>query len=391
MGAIRCGIVGFGFVGPHHLDAMRRLGFVEVTAVCTQHAEQAAEKAKQFHVPKAYGDYRELLADPEIDVVDIVTPTCMHHPIALAALSSGKHVIVDKPMALNAAQAREMSLAAERAGAVAAVTFNIRYNPVVQQARFMVQSGELGSIHLLQGHYLQEWLLRDTDFSWRLDPEKCGATAMVAEAGAHWFDLSQYLTGLRIVRVRADLATVLPVRKKPRARSNEAFAAGPNQDTEDYAVTVPDLGFVLVEYHNGARGIFTASPMCAGRKNDLRLEINGAQASIEWRQERPNELWIGRRGKPNEIILKDPSLLDESIREYAALPGGHAEGWPDAFRNLMRNIFSFIAEGRDPATADDLAFPTFQAGYQINCVTDAILDSHVAGGAWVNVNQEAPH
>jgi predicted dehydrogenase len=370
---------------------MRRLGFVEVTAICTQHAAQAAEKAARFHVPKSYGDYRELMADPDIDVVDVATPTHMHHPIALAALSSGKHVIVDKPMALNAAQAREMLLAAERAGKVAAVTFNIRYNPVVQQARVMVQRGDLGSIHLLQGHYLQEWLLRDTDFSWRLEPDKCGATAMVAEAGAHWFDLSQYVTGLKIVRVRADLATMLPNRKKPRARSNEAFAAAASQDAESYAVTVPDLGFVLVEYHNGARGVFTTRSMCAGRKNDLRLEINGAQASIEWRQERPNELWVGRRGKPNEVILKDPGLLDETVREYSALPGGHNEGWPDAFRNLMRNIFSFIAEGRDPLTADGVAFPTFQTGYQINCVTDAILESHLAGGTWVDVKQEPPH
>jgi predicted dehydrogenase len=366
---------------------MRRLGFVDVTTICTQHADQAKEKAERFHVPKACGDYHEILEDPEIEVVDIVTPTHLHHPIALEALAKGKHVIVDKPLALNATEAGEMVLAARRSGKVTAVTFNIRYNPVIQQARLMVQRGDLGRIHLLQGHYLQEWLLRDTDFSWRLEADKCGPTAMVAEAGAHWFDLSQHVTGLRIVRLRTELSTTLAIRKKPRARSTEAFASGRDQDVEDFAVSVPDLGFVLMEYDNGARGVFTASAMCAGRKNDLRLEINGARASLEWRQERPNELWLGRRDEPNQTLLKDPSLLDDPARNYAALPGGHNEGWPSAFRNLMRNIFSFIAEGRDPATADGIAFPTFRTGYQINCITDAIFRSHRAGGDWVEVKE----
>lgn len=390
MRKIRCGIIGFGFVGPHHLDAIRRLGFVEVTTICTQNAEQAAEKARQQNVPKSCGDYRELLADPDIEVVAIVTPTHLHHPIAVAALERGKHVIVDKPMALNAAQAGEMLLAARRAAKVGAVMFNIRGNPVLQQARVMVGQNELGPIHLIQGHYLQEWLLRDTDFSWRLEADKCGPTAMIAEAGAHWFDLSQYVTGLKIVQVKAELSTTMPVRKKLRAHPTEAFSTSAAQDGDDYAVKVPDLGLVAMQYDNGARGIFTASSMCAGRKNDLRLELNGSKASLEWRQENPNELWIGRRGEPNQILLKDPSLLDDSVRSYATLPGGHNEGWADAFRNLMRNIFTFIAENRDPAAADGIAFPTFQTGRQINCITDAIHESHLAGGAWVEVKQGPP-
>jgi predicted dehydrogenase len=371
------------------LDAIRRLGFVEVTAICTQHADRAREKANRFHVGNSYADYRELLEDPNIEVVDVATPPYLNHPIALAALAKGKHLIVDKPMALTAAEAREMVQAAERAGKVGAVTFNIRYNPVLQQARVMVGRGDLGPIHLLQGHYLQEWLLRETDFSWALEAEKCGPLAMVTGAGVHWFDLSQHVTGLKIVRVRAELSTSMQVRKKPRFGSAESFATGGKAEVEDYRVTVPDRGFVLVEFDNGAQGVFTSSSMCAGRKNDLRLEINGAKGSLEWRQERPNELWLGRRDQPNQDLLKDPSLLDGSVCAYAALPGGHNEGWPDAFRNLMRNIFTFIAEGRDPATADGVAFPTFRTGHQINCITDAILRSHQQGGAWAAVNATA--
>ncbi len=390
MRKIRCGIIGFGFVGPHHLDAIRRLGFVEVTTICTQDPGRSAEKARQHNVPKSCGDYRELLADPDIEVVDIVTPTHMHHPIALAALEHGKHVIVDKPMALNAAQAGEMLLAARRAKKLGTITFNIRGNPLLQQARVMTSHNELGSIHLIQGHYLQEWLLRDTDFSWRLEADQCGPTAMIAEAGAHWFDLCEFVTGLKIVKLRADLSTIMTTRKKPRDHSTEAFSSSGTLDTDDYSVKVPDLGFVVLQYDNGARGIFTTSAMCAGRKNDLRLEINGSKASLEWRQENPNELWVGRRGEPNQIILKDPTLLDPSVRSYAALPGGHNEGWADAFRNLMRNIFTFIAENRDPASADGIAFPTFQTGWQINCITDAIHESQLVGGAWVDVKQNLP-
>lgn len=385
MRRVRCGLIGFGFIGPHHLDAIRRLGFVDVVGLCTGHAQQAQEKAKGHHVPKAYGNYQDLLADPEIEVVDIVTPTHLHHPIAMAALARGKHVIVDKPMALDAKKAGEMLAAAKKARRVNAVTFNIRYNPVLQHARSMVLGGELGEVRVLQGHYLQEWLLYDTDVSWRLEPDKCGPLAMVAEAGCHWFELSQHLTGLEIVRLRVDLSTSMRLRKKPLADAGPAFATKSDTATEDFLVTVPDLGFVIVEYNNGARGSFTSSSMCAGRKNDLRLEINGSKASLEWRQERPNELWVGRRGAPNELVLKDPGLLHESVRAYASLPGGHNEGWPDAFRNLMRNIFTFIAEGRDPATADGAAFPTFATGHQINCITDAIERSHQAGGIWVAV------
>lgn len=391
MRKLRCGIIGFGFVGPHHLDAIRRLGFVEVKAICTQNAGEAREKAARFHIAEAWDDYHKLLDDPEIEVIDVATPTHLHHPIALAALAKGKHVIVDKPMSLSAGQAFEMFQAARQAGRLGAVTFNIRYNPVLQQARLMVTQGELGAVHLIQGHYLQEWLLRDTDFSWRLDPEKSGPTAMVAEAGAHWFDLSQHISGLDIVRLRADLSTTLKIRKRPSSGQTQTFAADAGRGGQDYSVTVPDLGFVLMEYSNGARGVFTTTAMCAGRKNDLRIELNGAQGSLEWRQEHPNELWVGRRDKPNAIVLKDPNLFDASIRGYAALPGGHNEGWSDAFRNVMRSIFTFIAEGRDPATADEVAFPTFLTGYRINCITDAIEQSRVAGGAWVDVDRHVPN
>ncbi len=293
---IRCGIVGFGFIGPHHADAMRRLGFVDVAAVCSDEPEVARRKAEQLGIPKVYEHYEDLIADDDIDVVDIVTPTYLHYPIAMAALRRHKHVIVDKPLALSSAQARDLVNAAREAGVVNAVTFNYRYYPLVQHARVLVGKGELGNIHLVHGHYLQEWLLYDTDFSWRLEPERSGPAAMVADAGSHWFDLIEHVTGLRITEVSAELKTTIQVRRKPVAASREAFAAAGDEQTEPFEVRVPDMGMAMLRLENGASVSFLTSALCAGHKNDLTFEIHGSQASLRWLQEEPNRLWVAGGG-----------------------------------------------------------------------------------------------
>lgn len=385
MKTIRCGIVGMGFVGPHHLDAMRRLGFVEVTALCASSIETARQKAAQLHVRKAYGDWRELVNDPEVDVVDVATPTRLHFPIALAAIEAGKHVIVNKPLALNSQEARTLLDRADDAGVVHAVAFNIRSYPLARQMRALIQRGAIGPIHFIHGHYLQEWLLYETDFSWRLEPEQAGPAAMVADAGAHWYDLCEHVTGLRVTEVSAELHTILPTRKKPSGGARKAFEAAASEPAADYAVKVPDLGCVLLRFDNGARGTFTTTSLAAGHKNDLRIEINGATGSLRWEQEKPNELWIGRRDQPNDVLLKDPPLLDESVRPHALLPGGHNEGWSDAFRNLMGEIFSSIANIRDSKDAGNPSFPTFRDGLRAAQIVDAILASHAAGGRWTKV------
>jgi predicted dehydrogenase len=382
---LRCGIIGFGFIGPHHADAIRRLGFVEVSAICTGHADEARQKAARFHIPKAYATYEELLDDSSIDVVDIVTPTYLHRRIALAAIARGKHVIVDKPLAMTAAEAREMLEAGRAQGIVHAVTFNYRYNPVVQHARAMIADGDIGDVHLVHGRYFFEALLRDTDFNWRLEPEQSGQAALVGDAASHWFDLSWHLTGLPIASVFADLATIIKTRKRPHG-SNHVHPAATG-DRAEVDVRVHDIGSVLVRFRNGGRGAFLLSLLSAGRKNDLRIEIHGSRGSLAWVQERPEELWIGKRGEPNQVLMADPGLLHPSARRYATLPGGHNEAWPDAFRNLMHNIFTFIAEGCDGRGADGVLFPTFEDGCRAAAVMDAIMKSHAAGGQWVDVEQ----
>jgi predicted dehydrogenase len=363
---------------------VRRLGYVDFVGVAGSSLESSKKKAELLGFERAYANYDELLADDSIDAVHICTPNYLHAPVVKAAIAKRKHVICDKPLALTAAEARELRDLARAARIVNAVTFNYRFNPLVQQARQTVSKGELGEVRFVHGYYLQDWLLYETDFSWRLEPEKGGTSCAVGDIGSHWCDTAQFITGLRISRVLASLSTAVKVRKKPSG-AREAFAtAGSGEAVEDYACTSDDLGSVLVEFEGGARGVFSVGQVCAGHKNDLRIEINGSRSSLGWIQERPDELWSGHRDRANSVLLRDPGLLDESVRRYAKLPGGHNEGWADAFRNLMSNVYSFIVDGCDPVR-DARDFPTFEDGYRANCIVDAIVESHREGSRWVNV------
>lgn len=363
---LRCGIAGFGFIGPHHADAIRRLGFVDITAICTADPAADGPKAERLSIGRVYEDFDRLAGDPEIDVIDIAAPTHLHCEFALKAIQAGKHVIVDKPMAATSAEAERMAAAARQAGVVNAVTFNYRYFPLVRQFRSLAAAGKLGPIHLVHGQYLQEWLTRETDYNWRLEPERAGEGAIMGDVACHWFDLAEYVTGLRIESVLADLSTTV-------ARRRSAGLEVP--------VRVADRGTVLLRFENGARGTFFTSSLCPGHKNDLRIEVNGLEMSLAWRQEAPNVLWMGRRGEADGLLSRDPGLLDGPVRRYAATPGGHNEGWPDAFRNIMQDIFEHVACGRPAAAA---TFPTFEDGLRAARLIEAMLASSRTG-SWTAV------
>ena len=385
MKRIGMGIVGAGFVGPHHVDAVRRLGFVDVVAVAGSSEASAKAKAEALGARKSYGSFEALLNDPEVEVVHNATPNYLHYPVNAAAIAKGKHVISDKPLAMTKDEAKKLLDAANKAGIVHAVTFNYRGNPLVQQARHAIARGDIGKPHFLVGQYLQDWLLKDTDYSWRLEPEKGGASSALGDIGSHWCDLAQHISGLRITEVLGDITTVIPKRKKPKG-SREAFqAAGRDESFELVDIKVEDLASVLLKFDNGAKGSFSVGQVCAGHKNDLILEISGSKASMRWRQEHQNELWFGHRDKANEILQKDPSLIDAEARAYAHLPGGHQESWADAFANLMRDIYGFIAAGKQPSETHPPAFATFEDGYRANCVVEAILESAKKGSVWTKV------
>lgn len=379
------GLVGAGFVGPHHVDAVRRLGFVDIVAVGGSSEASAARSAEALGARRSYGSYLEMMRDPEIDVIHNATPNYLHFPITAAAIAAGKHVISDKPLALTSAKSRELLRLATEAGIVHAVTFNYRGNPLVQHARAAIAAGDIGRPHFVHGHYLQDWLLHDTDYSWRLEPDKGGVTSALGDIGSHWCDIAQHVSGLRITQVLADITTVIPVRKKPKAARNAFAAANDTTDVELVNMQLEDMASVLVRFDNGAKGGFSVGQVCAGHKNDLLLEICGATTSLVWRQESQNDLWIGHRDRANEVLKKDPSLINDAGRAYAHLPGGHQESWADAFSNVMRDIYTFIAEGKKPGDTRPPAFATFADGLRANCLVDAMLKSAANGSVWTEV------
>jgi predicted dehydrogenase len=303
--------------------------------------------------------------------------------VNLATIAKRKHIISDKPLALDAAEARTMWHAAQKAGVVHAVTFNYRGNPLVQQAREMIAKGELGRLVFVHGAYLQDWLFDESVYSWRLEPEKGGATSALGDIGSHWCDLAQHVSGSRIASVLADLTTVTKTRRRP-AKSAEAFAGASAGPTEEFQNPTEDLASVLVRFENGAKGAFSVGQVCAGHKNDLWLEINGRKESLRWYQEQQNELWIGHAKQGNTVLPKDPPLLSEANRKYARLPGGHQEGWADAFRNIMSDIYGLVLAGKG-MTGVPPAVATFEDGYRANCIVDSLLESNAEGGVWKKV------
>jgi predicted dehydrogenase len=378
------GIVGTGFIGPHHIDAVRRLGFVDVVALAEADETLAHEKAATLHVPRAYGSYEALMSDPGVHVVHNATPNYLHYRVSLSAFQHGKHLVSDKPLALTAAEARDLRDRARAAGVVHAVTFSYRGNPLVQQMRHAIAGGAIGTPRFVYGHYLQDWLLKDTDYSWRLEPDKGGASSALGDIGSHWCDLAEHVTGLQITHVLGELTTALPTRQRPTGRV-EAFGSTGGAALESVDIRVEDLASVLVRFDSGAKGVFTVGQVCAGHKNDLLVEVCGSAASVRWRQEDQNQLWIGHRDGPNEVLAKDPSLLPAAVRRYAHMPGGHQEGWPDAFANLMRDIYGVVAAGGGMAASRPPAFATFDDGYRANVIVESILRSAASGGVWTAV------
>ncbi|MGI9428320.1 MAG: Gfo/Idh/MocA family protein [Bythopirellula sp.] len=372
MQQIQAGIIGTGFIGPAHVEALRRLGNVQVAAVAERDADLAKAKAEELSIPKSYGDYRELLADPEIQVVHNCTPNHLHFEVNRDILAARKHVVSEKPLAMNSTESRELVRLAEEAGVVHAIDFNYRYMPLVQQARLMCQQqDDVGRVLAVHGSYLQDWLHQETDWNWRLVPEMSGESRAVADIGSHWCDLIQFVTGLKITRVMADLVTIHPKRKRPKVEV-ETYAGKVlrPEDLEDVEIGTEDYASILLEFDSGAHGVLTVNQCAAGRKNRLFYEIDGSKCALSWDQEKPNEMWVGRRDGPNQTILKDPSLLYEAARDYAHYPGGHNEAYPDGPKNLFRNVYGFIAGTR--AGGD---FATFVDGHNEIAICDAVLKS----------------
>lgn len=384
MKTIGMGLVGPGFVGAHHIDSVRRLGNVDVVAIAGSSTESAARKAKQLNVNRSYGSFQELIDDPAVQVIHNTTPNYLHYPVTLAALKAGKHVVSDKPLAMSADEAKLLLDAADAAGVAHVVTFNYRGNPLVQQARGMVAARELGKISFVHGFYLQDWMTDPGVYSWRSDPEKGGVSSALADIGSHWCDLAEHVSGSRIQSVLAELTTVVDSRYASGG-SEEAFSQVKSEQAERILVSGEDLASVLLRFENGAKGCFSVGQVLPGHKNNLQLQVNGSACSVGWQQENQNELWIGYQNQSNRLLAKDPSLMSSAARKYAHLPGGHQEGWSDAFTNVMRDAYSWIANGAAPSEKPD-ALATFADGYRAHLLIEAMIKSYRDGGRWTEVS-----
>ncbi len=372
MRKIKVGVIGLGFIGPVHMDALHRLESVEIVAVSDVNIAHAREYAEHFSIPRVFENYHDLLKVPEIEAVHNCTPNHLHFEINKNILEAGKHVVSEKPLATNAADSAELVALAAKTGLVNAVCYIYRYYPLIQHAAMMVKKGALGRIFAVQGSYLQDWLMYDTDWNWRLDSAFAGKSRAVADIGSHCMDLIQFVTGKKIVKVFADMMIVHEQRKQPTKRL-ETFA-NPGADVAEFKnvdISTEDYAHILVDFADGAKGMFCVSQVSAGRKNHLTFELNGTRKALWWDQERPNEIHIGARTEPNQLLLKDPALLDPDIRNYAHYPGGHNEGYPTCVQNFCRNVYAHI---RDPQHPVD--FATFDDGHETNLIIEAILESH---------------
>ena len=369
-------VVGTGFIGVVHVEALRRLG-VPVIGVVGSSPRRARQK---LGLPEPYESFEDMLADDRVRVVHLTTPNHLHYPQVKAVLAAGKHVVCEKPLALTSEESGELCHLADESGLVHCTNYNLRFYPLLHEARQRVLDGDLGQVWNAHGTYVQDWLHEVTDWNWRLDPELGGSLRAVADIGTHWFDLTSWITGRRVAAVFADLYTVHPVRHVPTGPV-ETYADPGAVDRVDRPMATEDIAHVLLRYEDGTRGQVTISQVSAGRKNHLSFELDGSKGALAWSTERHEELWLGHRDRPNEILLREPSLMRGPL--LGDYPGGHAEGFTDTFKQLYKAVYAAVEEGRVPAEPD---FPTFVDGHEEILLGEAIARS-AAEERWVEVRR----
>ena len=376
---ITVGLIGAGYIGPIHLEALSRLGGVRVKTVVDVNGKLAEKAAAAYNIPHAGTDHREVIDDPQIDVIHNCTPNKYHYRITREALEAGKQVLSEKPLAMTLREAADLVELAAKKKAITGIDFCYRYYPVVQEMAVRVRRGDAGAIRMVTGSYFQDWLSREIDWTWRLLRSESGDSNITADLGSHWFDLIQFVTGLKVREVIGDLATLVPVRRRPK-RQVLAFEKVEEVESEEVEVELEDYSSILFRLSNGAPGSFTTSEVCAGRKSDTEFQIYGSECSYAWNHKEATRLWIGYREKANEILIENPTLQDPSTARYANLPAGHPLGYHDAVLNLFKDYYQAVEEG---GKGRELR-PTFETGLEEMKILEAILASNRKRG-WVEV------
>lgn len=351
----RAGVVGTGFVGLIHIETLRRLSNVEVAAIADPiSAEQTAQK---MNVPLAYTNYKEMIDRAQLDVVHICTPNNTHFEIVMYALEHGLHVVCEKPMTTTVAQAEQIVQKMKETGLTVALNFHNRFYPMTHHMHQVIKDGALGDVFSITGTYTQDWLLYETNYSWRLSAEESGKTRVVADIGSHWMDLVEFVSGQKITHVCADFSIIHPTRKKPKktvlAFSTETFS---EDDYEDIPIYTEDCASVLFRFSGGAKGSAFFSQVIAGKSVDIDVLIGGYKKSAQWKSESCNKLTIGNKDSFNEVLEKGFATVHPESLPIVAYPIGHSEGFADAFKQGFRQIYQSLGDPRAPrdfATAED--------------------------------------
>ena len=379
------GVVGTGFAASSHIEALHRLPQIRVVAVAASSQAKADAAAAEHGAERGYGSFGELIADDDVEVVHNCTPNFLHAEVNAAVMDAGKHILSEKPLAMSSGETASLVRQADESGLVCGVCFNYRHYPMVRQAKAMVGSGEYGAINLVHGSYLQDWLLYEDDWNWRLESAKAGSSRAIADIGSHWLDVVQYITGQRVIELCADLSTVHQHRLRP-AEGSQTFSSVASTATERAAVDTEDFGNVLLRFANGARGAMTISQVSPGRKNRLWFEIDAAKASVVWDQEEPNHLWVGRRNEGNRQLVRDPGLLATEAARLAHYPAGHQEGWPDGLKNMFIDFYEAV-DSHGNGDGHDASFASFSDAHQVVLAVEAIVASDRTR-SWVKTTEE---
>ena len=379
MKKLRVGVIGIGFIGAAHVEALRRLGYVDVVAVANHN--NGAEKAKELFVEHGYDDYREMIDKESLDAVHICTPNSTHYEMAMYAMEHGVNVMLEKPFTMTIEEAEKLCSYAKEHQIVTGVNHSLRMNPQVQQMKAMVQSGEVGDIYAVTGCYLQDWLYLDSDWSWRLEPELSGKTRAFSDIGTHWIDMVENITGQRAVEVLAEFEIVHKTRKKPKKQvaTFSGMALRP-EDYEDVPIKTEDWCSILFRFENGAIGSVNVSQVTAGRKNQQVISISGSKCALHWDSEDSQELWIGRRETFNQKAPKDPSILSKAAQSVIGYPGGHVEGFPDTFKMQFEKYYQSVLN-KDTSKKD---FANFEDGLREMILNERVYES-AQKRAWVKI------
>ena len=374
--ALRAGVVGTGFVGVVHVDALRLLG-VEVAGVVGSSPARAAAKG----IAPVYESLEALLADESVDVVHLTTPNHLHHPQAKQVLAAGKHVVCEKPLAMTSEESAELLALAEASGLVHCTNFNLRFFPLVHEARARVAVGELGEVWNVHGGYLQDWLLYPTDWNWRLEPDKGGALRAVGDIGSHWMDMAQFVSGQRDRRGAAPTSTRRSRCGDGRSARSRRSRAPPTSSARTRRWR-PRTSATCSSASTAARAARSRSRRAAaGRKNSLHFEVDGSEAALAWNAERHEELWLGRRDEPNESCSATPRSCSRPQPPTRSCPPATPRAGPRRSASSTAASTPAVAAGGPPSEPD---YPTFADGHRANVLGDAIALSN-AERRWVEV------